>query len=231
VHAPQSARLCPELSISTPVPTADAGVECCAQQGVTRHSPVRSVCTGMESAGIHETAYNSIMKCDIDIRKDLYANNVLSGGTTMYPGVADRMQKEITALAPSTMKIKVSGRFSGREGDVTEQILRVTMCLCFRSSPPLRGSTRCGSADPSSPLCPPSSRCGSASKNMTRRDPPSSTGSASRRQTVCQQPINGSKAEIRALSSIFLFTLKCHLYVAMYRFINKREPGLAGDAS
>uniref|UniRef100_A0A8C6U6T0 Actin alpha cardiac muscle 1a n=1 Tax=Neogobius melanostomus TaxID=47308 RepID=A0A8C6U6T0_9GOBI len=47
-----------------------------------------------------------IMKCDIDIRKDLYANNVLSGGTTMYPGIADRMQKEITALAPSTMKIK-----------------------------------------------------------------------------------------------------------------------------
>ncbi|XP_019743412.1 actin, aortic smooth muscle [Hippocampus comes] len=62
---------------------------------------------GMESAGIHETTYNSIMKCDIDIRKDLYANNVLSGGTTMYPGIADRMQKEITALAPSTMKIKI----------------------------------------------------------------------------------------------------------------------------
>lgn len=61
----------------------------------------------MESAGIHETTYNSIMKCDIDIRKDLYANNVMSGGTTMYPGIADRMQKEITALAPSTMKIKV----------------------------------------------------------------------------------------------------------------------------
>ncbi|MFV1383495.1 actin, cytoplasmic 2, partial [Klebsiella pneumoniae] len=60
---------------------------------------------GMEAAGIHETTYNSIMKCDVDIRKDLYANTVLSGGTTMYPGIADRMQKEITSLAPSTMKI------------------------------------------------------------------------------------------------------------------------------
>merc|ERR1719508_683886 len=38
------------------------------------------------------------MKCDVDIRKDLYANTVMSGGTTMYPGIADRMQKEITAL-------------------------------------------------------------------------------------------------------------------------------------
>merc|ERR1712168_1364351 len=47
------------------------------------------------------------MKCDIDIRKDLYANTVMSGGTTMYPGIADRMQKEITALAPSTIKIKI----------------------------------------------------------------------------------------------------------------------------
>ena len=40
----------------------------------------------MESSGIHETCYNSIMKCDVDIRKDLYANTVLSGGTTMFPG-------------------------------------------------------------------------------------------------------------------------------------------------
>jgi actin-related protein len=62
---------------------------------------------GLESAGIHETTYNSIMKCDVDIRKDLYGNIVLSGGTTMFSGIADRMQKEITALAPSTMKIKI----------------------------------------------------------------------------------------------------------------------------
>merc|ERR1719295_2452537 len=51
------------------------------------------------------------MKCDVDIRKDLYANTVMSGGTTMYPGIADRMQKEITALAPSTIKIKGSDLF------------------------------------------------------------------------------------------------------------------------
>ncbi|XP_010011639.1 PREDICTED: LOW QUALITY PROTEIN: actin, alpha skeletal muscle [Nestor notabilis] len=62
---------------------------------------------GMESAGIHEATYNSIMKCDIDIRKDLYANNVLSGGTTLYAGIGDHMQKEVTALALSTMKIKM----------------------------------------------------------------------------------------------------------------------------
>merc|ERR1712026_123670 len=62
---------------------------------------------GMEAVGIHETTYDSIMKCDVDIRKDLYANTVMSGGTTMYPGIVDRMQKEITHLAPPTMKIRI----------------------------------------------------------------------------------------------------------------------------
>ncbi|CAH8578488.1 unnamed protein product [Schistosoma guineensis] len=62
---------------------------------------------GMECSGIHETTYSSIMKCDVDIRKDLYSNIVLSGGSTMFPGISDRMQKEICNLAPTTMKIKI----------------------------------------------------------------------------------------------------------------------------
>merc|ERR1711975_84950 len=60
---------------------------------------------GMETPGVHETTYNSIMKCDVDIRKDLYANIVLSGGTTMYAGIADRMSKEI--IAPPERKYSV----------------------------------------------------------------------------------------------------------------------------
>ena len=62
---------------------------------------------GMELAGIHEITYNTIMKCDLDIRKDLYANTVLSGGCTMFPGIAKRMQKELSGLAPASMKIKI----------------------------------------------------------------------------------------------------------------------------
>jgi actin len=47
------------------------------------------------------------MKCDVDVRKDLYSNIVLSGGSTMYNGIAERLNKEVVALAPSAMKIKV----------------------------------------------------------------------------------------------------------------------------
>jgi actin len=62
---------------------------------------------GKEDEGVHVLTYNSIMKCDIDIRKDLYGNVVLSGGSTMFPGIADRMNKEIVAKAPSSMTVKI----------------------------------------------------------------------------------------------------------------------------
>lgn len=62
---------------------------------------------GFELSGIHETIYNSIMKCDVDIRKNLYSNIVLSGGTTMYPGISERLRKEVSALAPSLVQVKV----------------------------------------------------------------------------------------------------------------------------
>ncbi|KAK6792270.1 hypothetical protein RDI58_011351 [Solanum bulbocastanum] len=61
----------------------------------------------MGLTGIHEKVYNSIMKSDVDIRKDLFANIVLSGGSTMFPGIAERMSKEITALALRGTEIKV----------------------------------------------------------------------------------------------------------------------------
>jgi len=62
---------------------------------------------GLEAQGVHDLTFTSINKCDIDVRKDLYSNVVLSGGTTMYEGLPDRMTKELTTLAPASMKIKV----------------------------------------------------------------------------------------------------------------------------
>merc|ERR1719510_1557145 len=44
---------------------------------------------GKESEGVHSLTYESIMACDIDIRRDLYSNTVLSGGTTMFPGISE----------------------------------------------------------------------------------------------------------------------------------------------
>jgi len=62
---------------------------------------------GKESAGIHKLTFDSIQKCDVDIRRDLYTNTVLSGGSTMFPKIEVRLQKEMTKLAPSAVKVKI----------------------------------------------------------------------------------------------------------------------------
>eukprot|EP01120_Amphizonella_sp_Union-15-10_P004720 TRINITY_DN153_c0_g1_i1.p1 TRINITY_DN153_c0_g1~~TRINITY_DN153_c0_g1_i1.p1 ORF type:complete len:311 (-),score=47.25 TRINITY_DN153_c0_g1_i1:77-1009(-) len=63
---------------------------------------------GMECLGIHEAIYNSIMKCPVDSRLDLYGNILISGGSTMFPGFVERLQKEVTALSPSTTRVKLN---------------------------------------------------------------------------------------------------------------------------
>ena len=62
---------------------------------------------GVDSQGIHKLTYDSIMKCDVDIRRDFYTNIVLSGGTTMFSGIDVRFAKEMTALAPENVKVKI----------------------------------------------------------------------------------------------------------------------------
>lgn len=62
---------------------------------------------GMDCSGVHENVHNSILKCDVDIHTELYANILLCGGSAIFRGIADRMQKEITTLAPPTTKVNV----------------------------------------------------------------------------------------------------------------------------
>merc|ERR1712008_498947 len=109
---------------------------------------------GMESCGVHETVYNSIMKCDVDIRKDLYANTVMFEAPPCTPVLlTECRRKSLLLLHPP---------------------------LRSRSLLPLRESTLSGSEAPSSPLCPPSSRCGSPSRSTMSAVHPLSTGNASK---------------------------------------------------
>jgi actin-related protein len=63
---------------------------------------------GRTIQGVHLTTFTSIMRTDVDVRKDLYENVVLSGGTTMYPGIAERMTKELKALVPAAMTVTIT---------------------------------------------------------------------------------------------------------------------------
>jgi actin-related protein len=62
---------------------------------------------GKESTGVHEMIFNSVTKCDIDVRKDIFSNIVLSGGSTMFNGFQERLQEEVAVLAPPSVKVRV----------------------------------------------------------------------------------------------------------------------------
>ena len=54
--------------------------------------------------GIHEITHHSIIKCDVELHRDLYANIVLSGGSTLFPGFRARV---IVAMASPSTEVKV----------------------------------------------------------------------------------------------------------------------------
>ncbi|CAK0836380.1 unnamed protein product [Prorocentrum cordatum] len=66
---------------------------------------------GVESVGVGGLVWESISKCEIDLRKKLLGNIVLSGGSTQFPGFAARLAQDLRGYAPSGSKahIKVVG--------------------------------------------------------------------------------------------------------------------------
>merc|ERR1712080_141772 len=109
---------------------------------------------GMESCGVHETVYNSIMKCDVDIRKPCMLTLSCPEAPPCTPVLPTVCRRRSPPWPPPPSR--------------------------SRSSLPPRGSTPSGSEDPSWPPCPPSSRCGSPSRSTTSLALALSTGSASK---------------------------------------------------
>lgn len=62
---------------------------------------------GKDVPGVHKLTYNSVMECDLDVRKALWENVVLSGGSTMFENYPERLLKELKGLAPPTINVKV----------------------------------------------------------------------------------------------------------------------------
>ena len=63
---------------------------------------------GKEMESLADVIVGSISECDVDLRRDFYSNIVLSGGTTMFPGIKARLTKEIKERIPETIDLKIS---------------------------------------------------------------------------------------------------------------------------
>lgn len=54
---------------------------------------------GLEGVGVHEIVFNAIEKCDMDLRRDMFKNIVLAGGTTLLPGFTNRMRTQFHSIS------------------------------------------------------------------------------------------------------------------------------------
>jgi actin, other eukaryote len=64
--------------------------------------------TGRELFGIHELVFNSIAKCDIDLRRDLFNHIIACGGTTSLGGFSERLKLELKKIAPPSINIHIA---------------------------------------------------------------------------------------------------------------------------
>ncbi|XP_056436727.1 uncharacterized protein LOC130374150 isoform X1 [Gadus chalcogrammus] len=55
---------------------------------------------GRDHYGMHESLYKSVLSTDVDLRRELLGNIVLSGGNTLLAGLPERLQRELGRLEP-----------------------------------------------------------------------------------------------------------------------------------
>ena len=60
-----------------------------------------------QASGVHDTSFRCFIKCDVDVRKELYVKAASPRSTTMFREIVERLTNELTALVPFTTKIKV----------------------------------------------------------------------------------------------------------------------------
>ncbi|MFX1250287.1 MAG: actin, cytoplasmic 2 [Promethearchaeota archaeon] len=62
---------------------------------------------GHEEDPLHICIKKSIQKCEINMRKELYQNIVLTGGSSLFPGLKERLHKELTKMLPEATKVRI----------------------------------------------------------------------------------------------------------------------------
>lgn len=126
---------------------------------------------GAESILLPFSRANFCLQADLDLRKTLYSNIVLSGGSTLFPGFGDRLLHEVKRLAPKEVKIKISCYLFAAQ---LASLIYFTFLLLQKES------TLHGLEDQFSLLSTLSEKCGYLTTNTTRMVQTSFTAKLSR---------------------------------------------------
>jgi actin-related protein 2 len=84
-----------------------------------RFIPNQSQDTALISLGASELLFQTIQAAAVDTRTELYKHIVLSGGSSMYPGLPSRLEKEMKQLYLTRVLGGDASRLQVRENDIT----------------------------------------------------------------------------------------------------------------
>jgi len=62
---------------------------------------------GKEIDPLHESIIKAISSCDMNLHRDLYNNIILSGGSTNFPGLKERLILELSKIVPNSMEVNI----------------------------------------------------------------------------------------------------------------------------
>jgi actin-related protein 6 len=62
---------------------------------------------GLNQAGIAETIVQSVKATPAELHELFYGNILLTGGSTLFPGFAERLMKELRPMVPTEYEIKI----------------------------------------------------------------------------------------------------------------------------
>lgn len=71
---------------------------------------------GQKDVGIHKTIVNSIKRCDLGVSRLFFKNIILSGGSTLFPGIEQRLLGELQKVVPADMAVNVVASAERRYG-------------------------------------------------------------------------------------------------------------------
>ncbi|KAM7084220.1 LOW QUALITY PROTEIN: actin-1-like [Ciconia maguari] len=61
---------------------------------------------GVEAPGVHKMIFNSTVKCDIDVRRNLYGS-ILLGGSMLFAGLEEQILKDMKLRMPAGMFVRI----------------------------------------------------------------------------------------------------------------------------
>ena len=97
-----------ECSVEYKLPTNDAVISIDSERWRCCEVLFDPKLIDVEEYGVDKLIFDAVMKCDANVREELFANIVLTGATSVLPGLGDRIVNGLRKLVPDSVVVQIA---------------------------------------------------------------------------------------------------------------------------